>query len=394
VSWKTTLLGSVLKTRAGGTPLKSKNEYYEGGDIPWLMSGEVCTKDIYSCVNKITQLGVESSSAKLFPANTTLVAMYGATAGQVGILRFPATTNQAVCGILPCKNYLPEFLYYYLSFYKDTLLLEVSGVAQPNLSQIKIKNIPIPLISIKIQEKIVAKLDAIFSEIDKATVAAETNANNTEALFQSYLTEVFERGGEGWERKTIEEITDKTKNVSPDKSPNIEFTYVDVSSISNTSYSIISTQKLLGKDAPSRAKKNIITNDILFATVRPTLKRIAIVPEFLENQVASTGYVVLRTNKKNYHKFLFYFLFTSTFNEAMESLQRGASYPAVTDSDVKLQKLLVPSYEEQYKISEKLEQINSSISIKINSELRKIEELKALKQAILQKAFNGELVKD
>ena len=103
---------------------------------------------------------------------------------------------------------------------------------------------------------------------------------------------------------------------------------------------------------------------------------------------------MLRTNKNNYHKFLFYFLFTSTFNDAMESLQRGASYPAVTDSDVKSQKLLVPSYEEQYKISEKLEQIKNSINIKINSDLRKIEELKVLKQAILKQAFSGELVKD
>jgi type I restriction enzyme S subunit len=277
---------------------------------------------------------------------------------------------------------------------KDYLPSVAVGATVKSLRLRHFENLPVVLFPITTQQKIVAKLDAIFAEIDTATAAAEAIANNAEALFQSYLTEVFERGGEGWERKTIEEITDKTKNVSPDKSPDIEFTYVDVSSISNTSYSIISTQKLLGKDAPSRAKKNIITNDILFATVRPTLKRIAIVPEFLENQVASTGYVVLRTNKKNYHKFLFYFLFTSTFNEAMESLQRGASYPAVTDSDVKLQKLLVPSYEEQYKISEKLEQINSSISIKINSELRKIEELKALKQAILQKAFSGELVKD
>jgi len=189
--WEMVRLGDVLETSAGGTPLKSIKKYYEGGDIPWLMSGEVCSKDIFTSLHKITKLGVDNSSAKLFPTNTTLIAMYGATAGQVGILRFPATTNQAVCGIMPNKNYLPEFLYYYLSFYKKTLLLEVSGVAQPNLSQIKIKNIPLPKISLGIQQKMLAKIDEISAQVSKLNQLWKDKVNNLIFLQQSILKQAF-----------------------------------------------------------------------------------------------------------------------------------------------------------------------------------------------------------
>ena len=160
-------LGDILKTGSGGTPLKSKKEYYENGNISWLQSGAVSQKEITNSKTFITKVGLDNSSAKIFPSNTILVAMYGATAGQVGILRFPSSTNQAVCGIYPSDDYLPEFLYYYLLNYRDKLLLETSGVAQPNLSQIKIKNIEIPIIPIIKQKEIVLKIENAFNQIDK-----------------------------------------------------------------------------------------------------------------------------------------------------------------------------------------------------------------------------------
>jgi type I restriction enzyme S subunit len=111
VGWKIKPIGEVCKTGAGGTPLKSNKAYYEGGQIPWLLSGEVAQGEIFKSENYITQVGLENSSAKIFPVNTVLVAMYGATAGQVGILRLEAATNQTVCGILPNKKFIPEFIY-------------------------------------------------------------------------------------------------------------------------------------------------------------------------------------------------------------------------------------------------------------------------------------------
>ena len=189
--WKTVKLGEVLQTGAGGTPLKSKKEFYDGGNIKWLLSGAVCEKEIYSSETYITKAGLENSSAKIFPPNTVLIAMYGATAGQVAILKVESCTNQAVCGIYPSVKYLPEFLYYFLLSYKEKLLEEASGVAQPNLSQIKIKNIPLPIISLAEQQRIVAKLDAAFAEIEETVSYSKQNVANAERLYSYGIDEIF-----------------------------------------------------------------------------------------------------------------------------------------------------------------------------------------------------------
>jgi type I restriction enzyme S subunit len=184
-------LGDILKTSAGGTPLKSHKEYYEDGVIPWLRSGEVCLKDIVKSELYISEVGLRNSSATLFPSNTVLVAMYGATAGQVGILRFESTTNQAVCGIYPSEMHSSEYLYYVLSSMKDDIVKQAVGNAQPNISQIKIKDLLIPLPPVKEQIMIAEKLDSEFAKIAKLkNLYSEKLAKSTE-LKQSILAEAF-----------------------------------------------------------------------------------------------------------------------------------------------------------------------------------------------------------
>jgi type I restriction enzyme S subunit len=104
----------------------------------------------------------------------------------------------------------------------------------------------------------------------------------------------------GWQTKTLGEVLEKTETINPLQSPNTEFDYIDVSSVSNTTFEIEETQRLKGKDAPSRARKLVRTNDIIFATIRPTLRRISIVPDHLDNQVCSTGYFVLRLYERKH----------------------------------------------------------------------------------------------
>lgn len=138
--YDTVKIGNEFKTTSGGTPLKSKKEYYENGTIPWLTSGEVNSGIIYDSNTYITELGMNNSSAKLVPVDSVLVAMYGATAGVVGLLKKELTTNQAVCSILPNEKFYPEYLYYSLKSKSDELKSRATGGAQPNISQAIIRD--------------------------------------------------------------------------------------------------------------------------------------------------------------------------------------------------------------------------------------------------------------
>ena len=190
VKWST--IGDLFDTYSGGTPTKSNKEYYEGGLIPWLRSGEVCQKEINKTEMFITEKGLKESSAKYYPENTVVVAMYGATAAQVGILRIKATSNQAVCGILPHKDFLPEFVYYWFSSIEDKLAAQAQGGAQPNISQQKIKKVEIPIYSITEQQSIVATLDSLKSKVDRLQENFNKISQECDALKQAILRQVFE----------------------------------------------------------------------------------------------------------------------------------------------------------------------------------------------------------
>jgi type I restriction enzyme, S subunit len=95
----------------------------------------------------------------------------------------------------------------------------------------------------------------------------------------------------GWETKKLGEVLQPVDTVDPTKAPTKRFRYIDVSSVSNETFEVIEAAELLGKDAPSRARRKIKSGDVIFATIRPTLKRIAIVPPNLDGEVCSTGYL-------------------------------------------------------------------------------------------------------
>jgi type I restriction enzyme S subunit len=257
---------------------------------------------------------------------------------------------------------------------------------------IKAKSTKIPLPPLPEQQRIVSILDKCFAAIDKAKANAEQNLKNAKELFESYLQGVFEKKGDGWEEKKLGDVLVKTETVDPTKNPDTEFTYLDVSSVNKETKEIETSTVLLGKDAPSRAKKMIKTGDVIFATVRPTHSRVALIPEEFDEQVCSTGYFVLRSKGTVNNKLIFYFLLTKGFNEQMEKLQKGASYPAVTDNDVKGVLFHFPkSKEEQQTIVRQLDALRAKTQKLEAVYQQKIADLEELKKSILQKAFAGEL---
>lgn len=129
------------KVQNGGTPKRDIAEYWEEGTIPWLTSGEVRQTIICSVDNQITELGLKNSSAKWLPKGTTVIAMYGATAGQVAFVSKPLTTNQAVCGLIPKESYI-FFNYLALERVVVSLANQARGSAQQNISKGIIEETP------------------------------------------------------------------------------------------------------------------------------------------------------------------------------------------------------------------------------------------------------------
>lgn len=186
-----------------------------------------------------------------------------------------------------------------------------------------------------------------------------------------------------WSTGTIGDFLVKTELRDPTKRPHDRFLYVDVSSVDNQSFTIRQPTELLGADAPSRARKVIRKRDVLFATVRPTLRRIALVDSALDDQICSTGFCVLRTGLKLDAGFLYYCLLTNDVVEHVAKIEKGVSYPAIRDSDVKAIRIPYPPADEQRRIAAVL----SAVQRAIERQERLIALTDELKKAFTHKLF-------
>ena len=191
--WEDTTIGECCKLGSGGTPSKSHPEYYENGDIPWLKTGEIDWNDIYDVEEKITNEGVENSSAKIFPAESVVVAMYGmgVTRGKAAIIKIPTTTNQAVCVLQPNEKLNNRFLFYYFMCNYWQIREQSVGGNQLNLSGKIIASFSIKLPPLNYQLSIVNFLDTVLEKESRAKEAAQTVLDQIAMLKKSILARAF-----------------------------------------------------------------------------------------------------------------------------------------------------------------------------------------------------------
>ncbi len=391
--WQTKSLGDVCKTGSGGTPLKSKKEFYENGTIPWLMSGEVSQGEVHFATRFITQKGLENSSARIFPKNTVLVAMYGATAGQVGILKFEASTNQAVCGILPNEQFIPEFLYYLFLSKKDELILQATGNAQPNISQIKIKNTHVPIIKLGEQQRIVTILDEAFAGIATATANAEKNLTNARELFQNYLQSTFSNKGDRWEEKTLKEVCAKITDGTHQTPKYFDSGVIFLSSRNVTSGKIdwdnikyIDEKQHL--DMHKRVAPRI--GDILLAKNGTTGVAAMVDRDLVFDIYVSLAHI--RVLDKVSPEFMLYFINSPFAKKQFNKRLKGSGVPNLHLEEIR--EVVIPfpkSHEEQRQIVQKLDELSNQTKKLEAIYQKKLVALEELKKSILNQAFSGQL---
>jgi type I restriction enzyme S subunit len=190
--WEEVFIGETCSLMTGATPSTSRKDYY-GGNIKWLVSGDIHNKEIFDCEGRINELGVKNSNAKLLPKNSLLIALngQGKTKGTVSILRVEATCNQSLVAIIPKNNILVEYLYYCLNFQYKNIRGMAGNDSRKGLNMKIIREISYLLPSLSEQQKIVSKLDNLSEKIESLRELQKSQLQDLKLLEKSYLREAF-----------------------------------------------------------------------------------------------------------------------------------------------------------------------------------------------------------
>ena len=399
MSWRDVSVGEVCDLSTGGTPSKENTEYFDNGDILWLVSGDIHKREIFDCNGRITELGYKNSNAKFLPIDSVLIALngQGKTRGTVALLRVRATCNQSIVAITPKnKDELDsKYLFYYLDGKYEYIrrLTGDSGTDSRGLNMPLIRKISLPIPPLKTQQKIVAKLDVIFAEIDKATVAAGANAKNSQSLFQSYLTQVFERGGEGFLSTTLGNFYD-VRDGTHDSPKFHESGYPLVTSknLKNGAISFEKIQYVSKDDYLSISQRSgVKKGDVLMAMIGTIGNPVVIETDA---EFAIKNVALFKTNNNQSPHFLRYYLGSDYVVRKMEKDAKGATQKFVGLGYLRSFPINVPPFDIQISVVKELEDYERHTKKLFSSYLNKLNQLLNLKQSILKQAFSGELVKE
>ncbi len=188
--WKIKRMPEVVKWSSGGTPKSTVKEYYENGDIPWLVIGDLNNGIILSSTNKITSLGLQNSSAKMVPAGTLLVAMYGSI-GKLGITGIDCCTNQAIAFAKELYGVTAKYMFYYLMLIRSELISKGKGGTQKNISLTVLNSFNVIVPSLDEQHRIVSRIEELFSQLDASVATMRKVKEQLGVYRQAVITTSF-----------------------------------------------------------------------------------------------------------------------------------------------------------------------------------------------------------
>ena len=381
-------LGDICDFISGGTPSKSKIEYWKDGKIPWIKISDFKKKYIKISDEKITKSGLENSSAKILKKGTILYTIF-ASVGKVAILDIEATTNQAIVGIdLKGNNLLDkDFLYYFLCSIENNIKKQARGVAQNNINISILKNISIPILSMSLRKNIVKtlnKLEDILENFKQKKLLINF-------LNKSLFTRMFgtpEYNEKGWNFISLKDIS-YTKGEYGSNKPAISYNggyrYIRITDINATGE--LKTEKVGVSDEEIEAQKYALKeNDILFARSGATVGK-----NFLYNKKYGkcifAGYLI--RFKLNPHlistKYLKIYLDTNYYWNWVKNCQNIVAQPNINAKQYGEDlKIMLPPIELQNKFAERVEKIE-----KLSFEIEKsIKEAENLYNSLINKYFD------
>jgi type I restriction enzyme S subunit len=292
----------------------------------------------------------------------------------------------------------PDLDFLFISHYLKTVDFNKlrSASIQPLLTQACLKPLEIPLPPLSEQKRIAAILSEQMEAVQKAREATQAQLEAAKILLAAYLRQVFPLTGaelpEGWQWMKLGVACEKnTGTRDPLMKPDKSFLYVDITSVDNIKKAIGTTKIIQGKYSPSRARKVIYKRDVIISTTRPNLNAVAMVPSYLDNQICSTGFCVLRATSELDCDYLFLFVKNAQFVENLSRLVTGALYPAVTDKQVFSEFIPLPPLSEQKRIAAILNERMEAVGKARTALEAQMEHINALPASLLRRAFSGEL---
>ncbi len=254
----------------------------------------------------------------------------------------------------PDGKVLGEYIYHFVRQpqFRETAKRNFTGTAgQQRVPKSFMEDVLIPLPPLAEQRRIISILNRT-AKIERLRKQAQERLREfIPALFVKMFGDPTENPM-GWEKRKIGEVCVETRQRNPSKEPEKEFRYVDIAGIDNVQKKIDKFHMLLGKNAPSRARKEIRRNDVVLSSVRPNLNAVAMVPEVLDGEIASTGLCVFRADRKLLDPcYLFSYMTSAHFVETVASEVRGANYPAVSDRDIRNIEIILPPLKDQRQFS-------------------------------------------
>lgn len=401
--WVECTLGDIGDWGSGGTPSRSHASFFQG-NIPWIKTGELGEKYVRCAEEKITVEAVKKSSAKIFPKGSVGIAMYGATIGKVSIWGIDASTNQACAVVNAYDGVFNEYVYYYLLSEKRSFINAGKGGAQPNISQTILKPWYFPLPPLNEQKRIVAKIEALFSEIDKGVEELKTAQAKAKQYRQALLKHAFsgkltadwraEHGASGeWKNIKIVDVYEVFVGATPSRKvdeywkgdiPWVSSGEVQFCRIKGTKEKI--TQLGLAKSSTKlHPKGTVMLGMIGEGKTRGQAAILDIKAAHNQNTAA------IRVNPlTDVSEYLYYYL--QYQYEITRKIGSGNNQKALNKTRVAEIKLPHCPLSEQEEIVRRLEAQFSVLDVLEADLATNLKKAETLKQAILKKAFAGKLV--
>lgn len=379
----------VVTWGAGGTPKATESQYYDNGDIPWLIIGDLNDGVVTESQSKITELGLKNSSAKIIPAGTLLVAMYGSI-GKLGITGIECCTNQAIAFAKELRGVSTKYMFYYMAMMKSKLISMGKGGTQNNISQTILKSLNVIVPPPEVQDNLVFRIEELFSELDKAVETLQTTKQQLAVYRQAVLKEAFSHisykkpiremttivtsGSRGWAKYYADfgarfiRITDLTRDRISLKNDNIQYVSLP--------------EKAEG------TRSLLYPNDVLIS-ITADLGSIALIPENIEEAYINQHIALVRLTNPTQGEYMAWYLKSEWGQGDLLKNKRGGGKLGLGLDDIRNTPVPVVSDEIARKTLEKIESrlsVCESIEQTVDTALAQAD---AMRQSILKQAFEG-----